>query len=164
MEWLFNYYNYRFSNWKMSKKYLQPYLKKKKKNQKLLTRCKHGNSTKRHARLISKHSLFFWTAIWTWRFHFPFFYQNFWFSFNNSWFSKFFELILPLFGEKICPAQLNSLSHAAEAGSGVLIQCCDVCICVGGALHVFESGISVSEVTVYVVDKEWEPWRQLIQL
>jgi hypothetical protein len=42
------------------------------------------------------------------------------FSRKSNWFSKFFEPMHPLFGLKISPATLNSLSQAAEAGSAVL--------------------------------------------
>jgi len=37
---------------------------------------------------------------------------------KRSWFSKFSEPSLPLLGVKICPAELKSLSLAAEAGNG----------------------------------------------
>lgn len=47
-------------------------------------------------------------------------YQCVLFNFNSSWFSKFFELSLPLFAEKMCPAVLKSRSQAADAGKGVL--------------------------------------------
>ena len=42
--------------------------------------------------------------------------QNLLFSLKRSWFSKFLEPIRALFGLKISPAALNSLSQAAECG------------------------------------------------